>query len=77
MNESFTNWDGNILDLGPLYPFVGSEVLMVILLVVLWVGWHLAQLVGENRDLDERVQQFRRQDALQRALDEEHPIERM
>jgi hypothetical protein len=74
---NFTNWDGNVLEIGPLYPFVGTEVLMVIVLVVLWVAWHIAQMVGENRDLDHRVQQLRRQDALQHALEEEHPIERM
>ena len=74
---NFTNWDGNVLEIGPLYPFVGSEVLMVVVLVALWVAWHVAQLVGENRDLDHRVQQLGRQDALQRALEEEHPIERM
>lgn len=71
------NWDGNILDIGPLYPFVGTEVLMVVVLVALWVAWHIAQLVGENRDLDHRVEQLRRQDALRQALEEEHPIERM
>lgn len=71
------NWDGNILDIGPLYPFAGTEVLMVVVLVALWVAWHIAQLVGENRDLDHRVEQLRRQDALRQALEEEHPIERM
>lgn len=74
---NFTNWDGNVLEIGPLYPFVGTEVLMVIVLVVLWVAWHVAQMVGEKHDLDHRVQQLRCQDALQHALEEEHPIERM
>jgi hypothetical protein len=74
---NFANWDGNILDIGPLYPFVGTEVLMVIVLAALWVAWHIAQMVGENRDLGHRVQQLDRQDALQHALEEEHPIERM
>ena len=31
---SFTDWSGNMFDLGPLYPFVGSEGLMVIVAVV-------------------------------------------
>jgi hypothetical protein len=73
----FANWDGNILEIGPLYPFVGTEMFMVVVLVILWAAWHVAQLIGENRDLDERVEQLRRGDALQQALEEEHPIERM
>ena len=40
------NWDGNILDIGPLYPFVGTEVLMVVVLVALWVAWQLSTMVG-------------------------------
>jgi hypothetical protein len=50
---------------------------MVLVLIVLWAAWHIAQLKGENRDLDERVIHFRKGDALQKALDDEHPIERM
>ena len=37
-NNTFTDWNGNIFDIGPIYPFVGWEVLMVILLVAFWSG---------------------------------------
>jgi hypothetical protein len=70
-------WDGNVLDLGPLYPFVGSEVLMVVVLVVLWVGWHIAQMVSENRNLENRVRHLRQSGELQKAVESEHVIERM
>jgi hypothetical protein len=72
-----TSWDGNVVDIGPLYPFVGSEGLLVLVLVALWVVWHGAQMVGENRELEDRVRQLRQAGALQKALDSEHPIERM
>jgi hypothetical protein len=74
---NFESWDGNILDLGPLYPFVGSEGLMVVILVALWIGWHIAQVVGESRDLTERIRRLNQQNGLQKALDAEHTIERM
>ena len=35
---NFESWDGNVLDLGPLYPFVGFEGFMVIILVAAWVA---------------------------------------
>ena len=66
---NFPNWDGNVLDLGPLYPFVGSEILMVIVLIVLWVAWHLLQMKGENDELDHRVAHFRQHGELQKALE--------
>lgn len=72
-----TNWDGNVVDIGPLYPFVGSEGLLVLVLVVLWVAWHAAQMVGEGRELESRVKRLHQTGALQKALDAEHPIERM
>jgi len=74
---NFDNWDGNILDLGPLYPFVGFEGLMVVILVVLWMAWHIAQMVGEGRDLEDRVKHLRQSGELQKALDSERVIERM
>jgi hypothetical protein len=74
---NFESWDGNVLDLGPLYPFVGFEGFMVIILVAAWVAWHIAQMVGENRELQHRVQQLSKSGELQKALESERIIERM
>jgi hypothetical protein len=74
---SFDNWDGNMMDLGPLYPFVGSEGLMVVVLVALWAAWHIAQLVGENRELEDRVRRLKQSGELQKAVESERVIERM
>jgi hypothetical protein len=74
---NFDNWDGNMMDLGPLYPFVGSEGLMVAVLVVLWVAWHVAQMRGENRELENRQRQFKDSAQLQKAVESERVIERM
>ena len=74
---NFESWDGNVLDLGPLYPFVGFEGFMVIILVAAWVAWHIAQMVGENRELQHRVHQLSKSGELQKALESERIIERM
>jgi hypothetical protein len=74
---NFANWDGNVLDIGPLYPFVGYEGLMVVLLIVLWAVWHIAQLIGENRDLQDRVRLLKQPGELQKAVESERVIERM
>jgi len=73
----FDNWDGNIIDIGPIYPFVGSEWLMVIVAVVFWVGWHWVQIRMENKQLDEEAARLKQGDNLKKALAAEHVEERM
>jgi hypothetical protein len=77
MTGNFGNWDGAITDIGPIYPFVGWEMLMVILLIVFWVGWHILQIQREHREHDATARMLRQGDNLDRALDSEHTLERM
>lgn len=72
-----TSWDGNIPDIGPIYPFVGSEVLMVILCIVFVIGWCVIQMRMEGKELDDEAMRLRQSDNLAKALAEEHSIERM
>jgi len=74
---NFTDWNGNLTDLGPIYPFVGWEWPMVIILLVIWIWWHVAQIRMENRQLDDEAAAMRKGDALQKALQEEHTLQRM
>ena len=48
-----TTWSGNILDIGPIYPFVGSEVLMVVIGFIFVIGWFALQARVESRELGE------------------------
>ena len=38
---------------GAVYPGVGSEGILVIVLLVLWVGWHVITANAESKHLDE------------------------
>jgi hypothetical protein len=71
------NWDGSIVDIGPIYPFVGWEGLMVVLCIIFWVAWHILQVRMENAQLDEEAQKLRQAGGLKKALDSEHSPERM
>lgn len=73
----FSDWSGNMFDLGPLYPFVGLEGTMVILAVIFWIGWHILQVRAENRTHDTLARHLREGDNLQKALQAEHSLERM
>jgi hypothetical protein len=77
MTGNFSNWDGNLLDIGPIYPFVGSELVMVLILVVLWVVWHVLQIRMENDKMETEARALRQGESLSRVLQEEHTIERM
>ena len=35
------SWGGTIADIGPIYPMVGTEGLLVVIGVVLWIAWHV------------------------------------
>jgi hypothetical protein len=74
---NFTDWNGNMIDLGPLYPFVGWEVPMVVICLVFWIGWHVMQIKMENRQLEEEAAKLRQADNLQKAILAEHTAERM
>jgi hypothetical protein len=50
---NFTDWTGNMLDIGPLYPFVGSEVVMVVIGFVFVIGWFVLQARVESREIGE------------------------
>ena len=74
---SFSDWSGAMFDLGPLYPFVGWETAMVIVLAVFWIGWHVVQMRSENRQWEEEARRLREGDNLLRAVQAEHTQERM
>ena len=74
---NFANWDGNIADLGPIYPFPGHEVLMVVIGIIFWIGWHIVQIKMENKQLDNDAAALRQSGNLQKAAEAEHTIERM
>jgi hypothetical protein len=71
------NWDGNIADIGPIYPFAGWEGFMVVLCVIFWVAWHIWQIKMENDQLEDEARKLRQSGSLKKALDAEHTPVRM
>jgi hypothetical protein len=51
--ESFAN----PAEIGPLYPFVGTEVALTVIITVLWIAFHVVTAREENkqwRELDDQ-----------------------
>ena len=68
---AFTNWDGNIVDIGPIYTWVGLEAVMVIAAFVFWIGWHVVQLRQESRRFEAEARALRQSGDLQRLMQSE------
>jgi hypothetical protein len=73
---NFANWDGDLLQIGPIYPFVGWEGIMVLIALVFWIVWHILQIRAENSQLEEEAANLRKAGNLQKAVEAESPVER-
>ena len=73
---NFASWDGDLTQLGPIYPFVGWEGVMVIIAVIFWIGWHYLQIRMENRGHDDSAADLKQSGNLQKAVETERVIER-
>jgi len=68
---TITSWAGTVTDIGPLYPMVGSEVLLVIIAVAFWIVWHILQIRAENREFVEAMAQLKQGESARKALERE------
>ena len=61
---SFENFAGEIAQIGPMYPFVGWEFLLFIVVVVYWLLWHIRQIRLENKEYQEDLSEIVKQKLL-------------
>jgi hypothetical protein len=63
------SWTGQILDIGPIYPFVGSEFVLFFIALVVWIGWHVIQIRMESKEFEEDTARIRRDGGIGKALE--------
>ncbi|HEX7811486.1 MAG TPA: hypothetical protein VF460_06220 [Burkholderiales bacterium] len=63
------NWAGNIADIGPIYPFVGTEFFLFLIGLVFWIAWHVLQFRVESREFKEDVARVGNPEGMKKALD--------
>ncbi len=61
------SWAVDLNTLGPVYPFVGIEAVLVIAAVVFWVGWHFLQMSMESKAYQEDLVLLEDPQAFERA----------
>ncbi|TDQ83314.1 hypothetical protein A8950_1600 [Dongia mobilis] len=74
---SFENWNGNVLDIGPLYPFVGTEMVWFIICVAFWLAWHVLQWRMEEANYNDDMEVLKKGDNMERALKGEKVLRSM
>ena len=62
------NWTGNITEIGPLYPFVGSEMLLWVIGMALWIIWHIWQVRHEAQEYEDQIRKYASGENLQKAI---------
>jgi len=62
------SWAVDLTTVGPIYPMVGTEGILVILGLVFWVGWHIWQFRFEQQTYDEDIKRLSEPGKLEEAL---------
>ncbi len=63
-------WAVDLANIGPLYPFQGYEVVLFIVGLVIWIGFHIWQFSFEKKTYDEDLQNLNTPEKLEKALRE-------
>ena len=67
--NGMTSWAVDLKDVGAIYPFQGMEVLLVILGLAFWIGWHILQTRQETAEINSDMAADRSGDETRSAID--------
>jgi hypothetical protein len=62
------SWAVDLKDVGAIYPFQGTEGILVFFGVVFWIGFHIIQARAESRELKDIEKNFDAKEA-QKSID--------
>lgn len=69
---SFDNWAGEIAEIGAIYPFEGTETMMVIAGVIFWIWWHVKQISDEKKEIAEAEGKLKDASKLKALIEKSH-----
>ena len=69
MSTGIESWTP-VKEITAMGPFAGSEVVLTIIAVVVWIGWQIWQIKSENNSYDEQTSQLQGE-SLTKAISEE------
>jgi len=66
-----TTWAVDLANVGPIYPWQGTELIMVIVAVAAWILWHIVQLREEKEEFEKDMAEYGSKEAIRKALDDQ------
>ncbi len=69
------SWAVDLAEVGPVYPFQGSEVLMVIVGVAIWIIWHIWQIKFENRTFEEDEAKLKNNHSMEETIKRQNSLQ--
>lgn len=67
--NGLTSWAVDLKDIGAIYPFQGSEYLLVLLGLIFWIGWHIIQTRQETELIEREIKADPRGDKARMSID--------
>jgi hypothetical protein len=58
----------DLATLGPIYPFVGTEIWLVLVALVIWIGFHVWQIRFEYRRFNAELNRLRTPEQVAKVL---------
>ncbi len=59
MSTGIESWK-NLSEIGPIYPMVGTETVLVIVGLLIWIIWHVLQISSEKKHHEEAKAKFKK-----------------
>jgi hypothetical protein len=67
--NGLASWAVDLKDVGAIYPFQGSEVLLFLIGLIFWIGWHIIQTRQETAEIAADVAADRSGDETRRSIE--------
>jgi hypothetical protein len=67
---SIDTWALDLADVTLIYPWVGTEAVMAVVAIVLWIGWHVWQIRTENAIYEEERQKHGKAETIEQVLND-------
>lgn len=68
MSTGIESWNVNLLEIGPMYPFPGTEMLWALIGIATWILWHVIQGAKEKKVLTEENELLSDKERLRSAI---------
>ena len=67
--NGMTSWAVDLKDVGAIYPFQWTEMLLVIVGLAFWIGWHIIQTRQESAEIASDMAADRSGDETRASID--------